>query len=277
MARILIAGAGYVGAHLGLELARDGDEVFALRRHADLVPAPLHAIGADLTEPSTLGVVAGAFDAVVYAAAADASTDEAYVRAYIRGLSNLLDVVEAKRVLFTSSTAVYAQSDGAWVNEESAAEAEHFSGRRLLEAEALLHERAAEGVVLRLGGIYGPEREGLLKLVRDGHASVSDGPPEYTNRFHRDDCAGALRHLLKAPQVKPLYLGVDDDPVDRRSLIEWLARELGAAPPPVVAAGQAQGGRRSRSNKRCKNERLKASGYRLAFSSYQDGYRALIA
>jgi nucleoside-diphosphate-sugar epimerase len=180
-------------------------------------------------------------------------------------------------VLFTSSTAVYAQTDGAWVDETSPAEAEHFSGRRLLEAEAMLHERVEQGVVLRLGGIYGPGREGLLKLVRDGHASLPDGPAEYTNRFHRNDCAGALAHLLKAEHVAPLYLGVDDDPVDRNTLVEWLAKELAAPPPATVAPDQARVGRRSLSNKRCKNDRLKASGYQLAFPSFRDGYRQLIA
>ena len=120
--------------------------------------------------------------------------------------------------------------------------------------------------------------DGLFEtlLVREGRASVADGPPEYTNRFHRDDCAGALAHLLTLDNPKSLYLGVDDDPVDRRTMIEWLAQELGAPPPEVKPAGQAQGGRRSLSNKRCRNALLKASGYRLLHPSFRDGYRALL-
>ena len=276
MGRVLIAGAGYVGIELGRSLAAAGMQVVALRRRAELVPAPLRAVAADLSDPASLRALEGPFDAIAYTASADSSSDDDYVKAYITGLENLLSAVAAPRVVFTSSTAVYAQTDGGWVDESSPAESSHFTGKRLREAEALVLERATEGVVLRLGVIYGPGRQSLLGLVREGRASVADGPPEYTNRFHRDDCAGALAHLLTLDNPKSLYLGVDDDPVDRRTMIEWLAQELGAPPPQVKPAGQAQGGRRSLSNKRCRNALLKASGYRLLHPSFRDGYRALL-
>ena len=63
--------------------------------------------------------------------------------------------------------------------------------------------------------------------------------PAYTNRIHRDDCAGLLAHLLALPEPQPLYLGVDHDPADLRDVYLWLAEQLGAPPPQAAEPGAA--------------------------------------
>jgi nucleoside-diphosphate-sugar epimerase len=223
----------------------------------------------------------GGIDAVVYAAAADRADDEAYRRAYVEGLANVLAWADAQgmrppRVFFTSSTAVYAQQDGAWVDEDSPTEPTHFSGTRMLEAERLLAD--AGGVALRLGGIYGPGRTRLVEGVRAGRATIAPGPPRWTNRIHRDDAAGALRHLigraLAGAPLDPVYVGVDDEPADDATVLRWLAERLGAPAPAVAPAGEAPRGRGG--NKRCRNARLRAAGYRFAYPSFREGYAALI-
>ena len=111
MARVLIAGCGYVGTELGLRLAARGDEVWALRRDPSALPAVFHQVAADLTEPAELASLPPSLDHVVYTASAGEASDAAYQRAYVVGLSNLLRAVEGRgvrRVFFTSSTAVYA-------------------------------------------------------------------------------------------------------------------------------------------------------------------------
>ena len=171
--------------------------------------------------------------------------------------------------MFTSSTAVYAQADGEWVDERSPTLPTAFNGRRLLEAEQLLFAHAPGGVVLRLGGIYGPGRTRLLERVRRGEASYPPGTPAWSNRIHRDDCAGALAHLLELPDPEPVYLGVDNEPTCRRTLLEWLAARLDApAPRPDPALPPP------RSNKRCSNARLCASGYRFRYPDFRRGYDA---
>lgn len=278
MPRILIAGAGYVGARLGELCARRGDEVLCLRRSAQGLPRGLVPVVADLLDPSSLDALSGELDAVVFAAGPGESTREAYRRTYLVGLENLLNAVghRARRVLFTSSTAVYAQSDGGWVDETSPATSTHFSGATLLEAEARLLERCPGAVVLRLGGIYGPGRASMVEAIRRGDASYFAGDTHFVNRFHRDDCAGALLHLLDCSEPESIYLGVDDEPTPRRDVMQWIAEQLGA-PPPRAIEHEAPNPRRGGGHKRCSNARLRATGYALRYPTYRQGYAAVIA
>jgi nucleoside-diphosphate-sugar epimerase len=178
--------------------------------------------------------------------------------------------------LYTSSTAVYAQSHGEWVDETSTTDPSHFTGRRVLEGERLLLGGPFPATVLRLGGIYGPGRVSLIERVRQGQAVCRAGPTLYTNRIHRDDCAGALHHLMTVPHPEALYLGVDHAPADLCAVLRWLAAQLGA-PPPRVEAMTEDETRRQRTNKRCRNARLVASGYTFGYPTFRDGYAALVA
>lgn len=276
--RVLVAGCGYVGNRLAGLLAEEGREVWGLRRSPGSVASGVRAVAGDVSRPSSLDGLPGAVDAVVYAVSADTSTEEAYRAAYVEGPANLLDALEEigdrpRRVLFVSSTAVYGQQDGSWVDETSATEPSGFRGRVLLEAEESLRGRDGPVVVVRLGGIYGPGRTRLVDRVRDGEARCTGGEPRYSNRIHRDDCAGALRHLLGHPDPRPLYLGVDREPAERCEVLRWLARRLGVPEPPVVEEG---GGSR-RSNKRCSSDRLVEDGYTFRHPTFREGYGALLA
>lgn len=277
--RVLIAGCGYVGCALAQRLGAAGHEAFGLRRRVAALPAGVRAVAADLSEPAGLAAaLPGELDAVVYAAAADGPDESAYRRAYVEGLGHLLDALSdaerAPRLLFTSSTSVYGQDAGEWVDESSPVEPGQFRGRVLLEAEAQVHAWPGSHAVVRLGGIYGPGRTRLLDAVRGGRARVP-AHPHYTNRIHREDAAGALDHLLKLPSVDPVYLCVDDDPAERAVVLRWLAERLGAPPPPVEEP-EAESGRFRPTGKRCRNERLRAAGFRPAFPSFREGYSALI-
>jgi nucleoside-diphosphate-sugar epimerase len=278
---MLIAGCGYVGTALGAQLAAAGHEVWGLRRSAAGLPPGVHCVTADLTNPQTLDRLPADLDVIFYTAAAEGSDDAAYRAIYVDGLRYLLAALVTqrqapRRVLFTSSTAVYAQSQGEWVDETSPTDPRHFTGSRILEGERLLLAGPFPATILRLGGIYGPGRVGLVERVRQGLAVCREGPPVYTNRLHRDDCAGALHHLMTLPQPEALYIGVDDEPADQCEVLRWLAGQLGAPPPrsEVLAASET---RRQRTNKRCRNAKLVASGYTLRYPTFRHGYTALLA
>jgi nucleoside-diphosphate-sugar epimerase len=282
MRRVLIAGCGDVGTALGLLLAADGDEVRGLRRRPEGLPAPLVALRGDLRTGDGLARAAAGVTHLVYAAAADGFSDDAYRQAYVEGLQRMLDALQAaraplERVLFTSSTAVYGQDDGGWVDESSPTEPAGFSGRRMLEAESLLLGCVVPATVLRLAGIYGPGRTRLIDEVRDGASTVPDGVPAYTNRIHVADCAGAIRHLLRLPgrRANGVWLGVDDEPCERALVLDWLADRMGVARPRRVAASAAARGRGG--NKRCRNAKLVGSGYVLRFPTFRDGYADVLA
>ncbi len=288
MARILIAGCGDVGATLGQSLNVAGHEVWGLkRRPTDLLPG-IRPLAADLTDPATLNALPPDLDAVVYSAAAASFSEVAYQAAYVTGVHNLLEALrqagqQPRRLLFTSSTSVYAQHQGEWVDEDSPAEADGFSGRCIRAGERLMWEGSWPAVVARFGGIYGPGRTRLIDSVRAGTATRPAGPPLYTNRIHRDDCARVLEHLLFLSGPAPLYLAVDDDPAPLGEVLSWLATRLGVPEPPLAAraplkpgAGAGDPVLRMRASKRCRNARLRASGFQFRYPGYRDGYAALL-
>ncbi len=281
MARVLIAGCGDVGTELGVRLVEAGHTVWGLRRHCDTLPSSLHALPADLTKPETLQTLPPALDVVFYTAAPSSSSADNYRATYVDGIRHLLAALERQghalqRFIFTSSTGVYAQESGEWVDETSPTEPMHFSGRELLVGEQVVLNSSFPATVVRLGGIYGPGRTRLIDSVRKGTAVCTDGPLVYTNRIHRDDCAGVLQHVMQLTQPDRLYLAVDHEPADQCVVLSWLALQLGLPPPRKETAADAQTGLH-RSNKRCRNSKLVATGYAFRYPTFREGYQALLA
>lgn len=278
--RVLIAGCGYVGSALAELLASRGAEVFGLRRKPEGLPSGVRPVAADLLDPVALRALPHPFDLVFYTAGASGSDDDAYRAAYVDGLRNLIDALGAsapRRVLLTSSTSVYAVDDGGFVDESTPAEPAHFTGRRVREGERLLAASGRPHVVLRLGGIYGPGRTRLLESVREGRAALRAGPPVYTNRIHRDDCAGALAHLAALADPAPVYVGVDRDPAPESEVLAWLATRLGVPLPRMAPeAAPVAPVRRPRASKRCRSDLLVASGYRFRYPTFREGYEAVL-
>ena len=280
MGDILIAGCGYVGTALGMRLAAAGHVVWGMRRGAGDLPPSMRHLAGDLTVPQTLRDLPPGLDAVFYTAAPNGADDTAYRAVYVDGLRNLLGALarqgqSPRRVFLTSSTAVYAQSAGEWVDEGSPTVPTHFTGRRVLEGERLLLGGPFPATVVRFGGIYGPGRASLIERVRQGLAACREGPPLYTNRVHRDDCAGVLQHLMALPRPEALYVAVDHEPAEYCTVLRWLAGQLGAPMPRIEAASGADT-RRHRTNKRCRNGKLLASGYVFHYPTFREGYAELL-
>ncbi|TVP74002.1 MAG: NAD-dependent epimerase/dehydratase family protein [Gemmatimonadales bacterium] len=277
---VLIAGCGYVGTRLGLDLADAGHYAVGLRRSPSELPAGIRPLTADLTSPELPEALsaAGPFQQVVYATAADGGTPEAYHRAYVEGLENLIAALETgahpvSRLLFVSSTGVYGDHGGGEVDESTPTAPESFRGAVMVEAESVALSAPWPSAALRLGGIYGPGRTRILDRVRAGEARFTSGPPIWSNRIHRDDAAGALAHLLALPaeELDPVWLGVDAEPVPLREIYRWLARRLDAPEP-----REDPSLRRDRSNKRCISRKLQESGYEFLYPSFREGYGEMI-
>lgn len=279
MATVLVAGCGYVGTALGRRLAAAGHVVHGLRRDPSGLPPQVRPIAADLGDPASLDrALPDAVELVAYTAAATGSSAAQYVDAYVRGTRNLLEALArrrapVRRVVFTSSTGVYAQDAGEWVDESSDAAPAEATGRALLEGERIVLSGPFPGAVLRLAGIYGPGRTRLLDDVAAGRARRPPAP-RWTNRIHRDDCAGAIAHLLAAAASPAVTLGVDHEPADLADVQAWLAERLGVPAPPLADDDDAS--RRARpGGKRCSNAALLASGYRFEFPTFREGYSAM--
>jgi nucleoside-diphosphate-sugar epimerase len=274
VSRIVIAGCGDVGSALGVQLARAGHEVWGVRRRPERLPSPLRGVAADLCEPSSLHALPADPEVIVYAAAADERSEAAYRRAYVDGVRNVIHATArggtVRLFVFTSSTAVYGQQDGEWVDEDSVTAPRAFNGRLLLEGERLVLAGDVPGAVVRLAGVYGPGRTRLIDDVRAGRAVCRGDGPVYANRVHRDDCASALAHVVGLSRPDPLWLAVDDEPAARCDVLRWLASRLGATPPAHVPGPAESPG------KRCRNAKLRRSGWTPRYPTFREGYEAVL-
>lgn len=219
-------------------------------------------------------------DFVVLTSSSDSRTDDGYRRAYVDTAANLLTALvqqgqAPKRILVASSTGVYEQAGGEWINEDSPASPQYFTGKRLLEGEQVILSGPFPSTIVRFAGIYGPDRIRLLSRVARGEEVRLEGDPIYTNRIHRDDCAGIFRMLLGHDYPRSVYVGVDHEPVERSELLCWLAEQLGVPVPPVVS-GADLSARLLRSNKRCSNRAIVEAGYQFRFPTFREGYGRLI-
>jgi nucleoside-diphosphate-sugar epimerase len=276
---ILIAGCGDVGSRLGLQLNAAGWTVYGLRRSVSLLPEGIGPVAGDLhndacpaawpTEP---------LDYLVYCAAATDHDEAGYRAAYVDGLRRVLAWLaqqgqRPKRLLFVSSSGVYGQQHGDWVDETSPAEAENYSGRIMREAEQLALASDFPASVVRLTGIYGPGRKWLLTQVRQGYRVASE-PPLYGNRIHVDDAARLLAFLLQADArgvvLDDCYIGVDDQPAPLHEVVAWLREQLG------VSHWSEESTVRRAGSKRCSNARAKALGWMPQYPSYREGYSAIL-
>jgi nucleoside-diphosphate-sugar epimerase len=277
---VLIAGCGDVGGRLATQLLASGWEIHGLRRDISRLPEGVIGVAGDLFNedcPATWPV--GAVDYLVYCAAATDHDEAGYRAAYIQGLQHVLgwltDYGQApKRLLFVSSSSVYGQQDGEWIDETSPTQASGYSGRLMLEAEQIALSSGIPASVVRLTGIYGPGREWLLSQVRQGYR-VAIEPPLYANRIHVDDAAGLLAFLLlraeRGEALDDCYIGVDDAPAPLADVVGWLREYLG------VTEWLEDASVRRTGSKRCSNARAKALGWTPRYPSFREGYAAILA
>jgi nucleoside-diphosphate-sugar epimerase len=280
MAKVLIVGCGYVGEALARNLVADGHQVHGLRRSAGELPKGVRLVRADVTRPESLTSLPGGLDFVVYAVAAKQRDEAVYRAVYLDGLGNILRALadlgqRPRRLFFTSSTSVYGQRRGEWVDETSPTHPAGFAGEIVLSAERLLAASRIPGTSLRLGGLYGPGRTRLIERVRRGEARLRPGEAHYTNRIHRDDAATAIQHLLGLAEPAPTYVCVDSEPADEAEVLRWLAAQLGAPDPPQSPASEQEESQPTVS-RRCRNALLLAAGYRFRYPTFREGYAALL-
>jgi nucleoside-diphosphate-sugar epimerase len=182
---------------------------------------------------------------------------------------------------YLSTTGVYGDHGGGWVDEDTPAAPTLERSRRRAEAETAWRAEGAH--IFRLAGIYGPGRS-AIDSVRAGTAKRIVKPGQVFSRIHVEDIAGAVLASLARPNRGRIYNLCDDDAAPPQEVIAHACTLLGVAPPPEIPWEEA---RRSLSpmalsfyadNKRVRNHRMKAElGVTLAYPSYREGLRAMIA
>lgn len=281
MAKVLYAGCGDLAIGSAGLMVAEGHHCVGLRRQPNKLPEFIHGIQADLSDPQLIPLLPKDIDYVVVTLTPSEFSEAAYQKAYVTGLTNLLDAlknqsIHPKRVFFASSTSVYHQNQSEWVNELSETLPDSFSGKTMLLAEEVLRKSALATTSIRFSGIYGPERERMLHWANAG-ATAPETPVHYSNRIHREDCAGVITHLIKhdlsGASLQDCYIASDNEPSTFAQVLDWLRGEIG-----VEANPNAEQTKKIRTgSKRCRNDRLRTTGYKLLYPDFRDGYAPMVA
>jgi nucleoside-diphosphate-sugar epimerase len=286
--RVLIVGCGYVGLPLGVELVKQGHEVFGVRRtnaaEAELKAAGVQPLVADITKPDDLAKLPAPFDWVVNCAASSKGGAEEYRQVYLNGTRNLIDWLSAnppKKFVYTSSTSVYGQTDGSPVKETSPTQPASETSKVLVATEKLLLDAAAQrkfpAVILRVAGIYGPERGHLFQQYLKNEAKIEAKGERFINMIHRDDLVGITIAALKNGRPGEVYNAVDDEPVAHIHFFRWLSEALGKWMPPFADETENAERKRGLTNKKIQNRKLKMElGYPFKYPTFRQGYTAEI-
>jgi nucleoside-diphosphate-sugar epimerase len=274
MPQVLIAGCGYVGQATADLFFEHGWQVEGWTRSpesAQKLCGKAYAVQAvDISDKIRVTDSKREFDAVVHCASTRGGDVDLYRQVYLNGARHLLDRFVGSTIVFTSSTSVYGQNNGAWVTEESPTESARETGRILLEAEKLV--LSGGGTVVRLAGIYGPGRSALLAAFLAGEAILDPGNDRFINQVHRDDIAAALFLLSNRASARAveqqIYNVVDDQPILQSECYRWLAKKLNR-PPPAIGKSTSKR-KRGYTNKRVSNAKLRSLGWAPEYGNFAE-------
>jgi nucleoside-diphosphate-sugar epimerase len=262
----LVVGCGYLGRRVAARWLAAGRRVAALTRGnaAGLAESGVEPITGDVLDPPSLSKLPAAAT-VLYAVGLDRSAGRSMREVYVAGLGHVLDTLPpCGRFVYVSSTSVYGQNDGVWVDENSPTEPTEENGKIVLDAERLLRSKLPGAIILRFAGIYGPGR--YRKQLLSGEPFAGDAD-RWVSLIHVDDGTEAVLAAEARGEPGQTYNICDDEPVTRRAFYTHLAELLHA--PPARFDHRPEPGS---PNRRVSNARAKAAlGWRPRFPSYREG------
>lgn len=287
MPTLLLCGHGYLGQAISRDFLAAGWQVRAASRHLPEPPSSTPGLfehAADLTSDEDLHQVkrfGGMPDFIIHCASSGRGGADAYRAVYLEGCRNLLDIFPGVPLLFTSSTSVYAQTDGSVVTEESPAVPDRETGSILRETEELV--LSSGGSITRLSGIYGPGRSVILKKFLSGEAVIEEDGRRFLNQIHRDDAAAAILHLARLQSSignqqssivnPPLFNLSDSHPLSQLATYEKLSSLLHRPLPP--AGPRDPDRKRGWTHKQVSNAKLRATGWEPRFPSFPDAVESI--
>ena len=274
---VLLLGCGDIGTAIARHLLSAGRGVLAVRRNIDALPPDIPSQSIDYADVGALSALAEhPAETAIFTPTPSGRDPDSYRRGYLEPVSNLLSVWQdapPRSLLYVSSTRVYGNQSGAWVDEETPVNPADPQAEILCRAEELLLKSHHRVSVIRFSGIYGRWPSRLIERIRQGDI-VRCSPPHFSNRIHRSDCVGFLLHLIalleREEQAGPLYLASDDEPALSYDVENWLARRLGVHHPREIVDPPV-------ASRRCRNTKMKETGYRLEYPDFRAGYSAMIS
>lgn len=277
----LVVGCGYLGQRVANVWRNEGSSVYVVTRKPDranrLSDSGFIPIIADVTKLDSFDLLPEV-STVLFAVGFDRTSGDTIHDVYVSGLQRTLDALAASipgkkpRFVYISSTGVYGQSSNEWVDEHSTCEPKREGGRACLAAENLLAEHAigANRIILRLAGIYGPDRVPRLADVKENRPLPVNGD-SYLNLIHVDDASAIVASAENIVGPK-MMLVADGHPVLRREFYQYAANLLDVSVEFTDAPADASARQRSKGGKRCRVDLMKRQlDYELRFPTYRHG------
>ncbi len=282
---LLLCGHGYLGQAVSRDFLAAGWTVTAVSREGgcpgsgQAVAAaarrePFREHAADLASRESIRHLAASVDRpdfIVHCASSGRGGPEAYRAVYLDGCHHLIAAFPGIPLLFTSSTSVYAQTDGSVVTEESPAEPDRETGRILRETEDLVLDQ--DGIVFRLAGIYGPHRSVILKKFLAGESVIEEDGRRFLNQIHRDDAASAILHAATAPLPSGIYNLADSTPRSQLDTFKALAGLFARPIPPTAPRDLNR--KRGWTHKQVCNDKLRATGWEPRHPDFLEAARTI--
>lgn len=278
--RVLVVGAGFLGQELIEQASALGWDVVGVKRS---VPKKkkigFSCVEADVANKASVEALAKKLaeadwspDWVLHCASTGGGEAGDYRKVYQDGCAHLIEAFPQAKIGFTSSTSVYAQTGGKWVNESNVAAPKRETGQVLLDAEDLV--RAQNGTVLRLAGLYGKERSVLIDRFLAGEAVIERGVSRWINQIHVTDAAAAWCAAMAAvpQQVQGHIFNVaDGEPQTQRQIQEFLANWFNKEVPPEAEPDFHR--KRGWTNKRIAVGKMKSLGWSPRYPSFCSALR----
>lgn len=271
---VLQIGCGALGNLIAQATLAQGHTMTIVRRSPQPVPAGAQMLALDVVAQAEMPALANQSPEILLYCLAPVA-GQSYQQTYVDGLRHVLANVDQralKHVFFVSSTSVYGEQQGQWIEEETPATPTDENGQVILAAERLLDGLPCPHTAFRVSGIYGPQRLYLLKLLQTPERWPQH--VQWTNRIHELDVAGAVVHFYRQIEnARPLPAHIiltDGKPMPQHEVLQWLAQRLHQSVPLTPTASLQTG-------KRIRNQFLQQSGYRFLFADYQAGYAAILS
>lgn len=260
MSSLLIAGYGFLGRALEAKFVSADWHVEKLSRSG-----MDGSIRCDISSSEDVASLTGEYDLIIHCAASGGGGEASYRKVYLEGVNNLLVRFPEARLIFTSSTSVYPQTDHACVTESSPADPITPTAKVLREAENEM--LGAGGVVARLSGLYGPGRCHVMKNLLAGTALLDGKGERIMNFIHRDDVASAMLLLGSLPSFPSGEIfNVTAEPVSQRDCYASLAEYFKVPMPPTIDASLSR--KRGNSSKQVSSQKLRALGWKPCYAEF---------
>ena len=275
--KVLIIGCGQLGFSIVNNADPDVFKLYGFSRSLRKSPASIEMHQVDILKTEAIDAIKLVNpEIIIYAVSADTQSIESYQDHYVLGLKKtyeaILELDHFKHLFFVSSTRVYGQKTTKILSELDIAEPSDYGGEALMEAETVARQLKDKATILRLSGIYGPNRKRMIQLAQSNPGNWP-ATNNWSNRIHEEDAARFIVFLMKRIMMKesiePLYLVTDGVPTKQYDVLTWIRNRLQLTTDtielPILESG-----------KQLQSVLLNQTGFVLKYPDFTYGYEAMI-